>query len=408
MKLLDSSLFSTLDITEEKQKLLKDYLFHENVQRCKLFAKLVILFEMILIALNVLATYSSNTSFINPYLIFYITLVVFSFLLLFYIFLFEKKERLTEKEGKWFQAGVLGFVSFFLLWGTVVTLWDQKEYGHVMVFAINFMCVSVLFHASNRTILTLYSLPTIVLVIGLPFFQSSTEVLFGHYVNLLVFLFFCWLASRMLYRSHVSAFYSKMLLMEKNKELAKKIEENEKINNQLQQANVSLHQLTLIDELTKIPNRRGFQSYINNALHDDKRSRTLAILMLDIDYFKLFNDHYGHIEGDHVIQMVAQNIHACIDPAVSFSARFGGEEFVVAIFDQEKRDVVELGGKIRNSVLKSRIAHNFSLCHDVVTVSIGAAIACVQSVEDVEQLMIAADETLYKAKQNGRNRFEVS
>lgn len=143
-------------------------MFFRNLQRCKLFAKIVILFEFILICMN------QTTSFVTYHRMFvfdiyfrlYVLLLLMSIIMLVYIIRFEKKKDMTEKQYQWFRFGVICFVCFFLVWGSVVTLVDQKGYGHVMAFAVNIMCVSILYLASNRTILKLYILPIAVLFIG--------------------------------------------------------------------------------------------------------------------------------------------------------------------------------------------------------------------------------------------------
>ncbi|WP_169864988.1 GGDEF domain-containing protein [Sutcliffiella halmapala] len=393
----------------EKQGLLEKHLFNVNIQRCKLFASIVILFEVILIMMNLSSMYTSmNTIFVfNIYLLLYFILLIMSIFMLFYMRSFEKRLTYTEEQYKRFRFGLLSFVNFFLVWGAVVTLVDQKDYGHVMAFVVNFMCVSILFHTSNRTILMLYILPISVLVIGLPIFQSSSAILMGHYINLSVFLFFCWLASRMLYISVSSNFYNKMLLTESNDSLALKIAENEKINLELAKVNEQLKKMTIIDELTNIPNRRGFHQYIASVLSNSTEKRKLTLMMLDIDCFKLFNDNYGHLEGDKVIRKVAQRMRYNIASSASIAARFGGEEFIVAVFDLEKAEVVRLAEDLRRSIIDLKISHEFSLVENHVTVSIGIASGNVENENDMEQLMEDADRALYKSKSSGRNRVEV-
>lgn len=401
-------LFVTPQASIEKQRLLEKHLFNVNIQRCKLFASIVILFEAILIIMNVSTTYATyNTVFVfNIYFVLYVTLFMMSIFMLLYMRNFEKKSAYTERQFKRFRFGLLSFVNFFLVWGAVVTLVDQMDYGHVMAFAVNVMCVSILFHASNRTILSLYILPIIVLVIGLPIFQTSSAIVMGHFINLSVFLFFCWLASRMLYISVSTNFYNKILLTELNDNLALKIAENEKINLELAKANEQLKKMTIIDELTNIPNRRGFQQYIKEALNGETDNRKITLMMLDIDCFKFFNDNYGHLEGDKVIKAVAQRIQSIIHSASSITARFGGEEFVIAVFDLEKEESYRLADDIRKAIMDLKISHGYSHVSSYVTVSIGIAIGYVSHENHIEQLMGNADNALYQSKSAGRNRVE--
>ncbi|MBO0959619.1 GGDEF domain-containing protein [Neobacillus sp. MM2021_6] len=399
--------FSIPPVSLEKKKLLEKHLFKENLQRCKLFAKIVILFEVILIMMNVSSSVVDNGHFeINTYLVLYFILLIMSITMLLYMRWFEKRPECTKRQYERFRFGLLGFVNFFLVWGAVVTLVDQKDYGHVMAFAVNFMCVSILFHASNRTILFLYILPIAVIFIGLPIFQPSNVIVMGHYINLTVFLFFCWLASRMLYISVSTTFYHKLLLTETNNNLAAKIAENEKMNKELAKVNHQLRQLTIIDELTKIPNRRGFQQFIRERLGHSNTKQNLSLMMLDIDAFKLFNDNYGHLEGDKVITIVAQTIQTCIDATTSFTARFGGEEFVIAAFDLEFPEMYQVAEAIREAVWKRQVPHEYSPVANQISVSIGIASGYVHNEAEVGQLLENADHALYKSKSRGRNRVE--
>ncbi|TWT27135.1 diguanylate cyclase [Planomicrobium sp. CPCC 101110] len=393
----------------EKEKLYNDHLLEENMQRSKLFAKIVIFFEVILICMNIFSSYAASQGItIDFYLFMYIFLLGISICMVWYITRFERKETATAGQKQKFQKGLTGFVMFFLLWGAAVALADQKDYGNVMAFAVNFMCVSILFHASSKKILQLYALPVAVMIIGLPFFQTSQYILMGHYINLSVFLFFCWLASRMLYRSHQANFYNKLLLTAMNEDLAQTIEKNAQINQELEAANARLKKMTLMDELTKIPNRRGLQQYIENALQTSNGSRTLSFIMLDIDAFKLFNDNYGHFEGDKVLQLVAQQINSCMDSADCHVSRFGGEEFIVAVFDRNPQDVFELAECVQTSLEEISIPHKFSPIADRITVSIGIATGEVENEAQIEAVKEQADFALYEAKSQGKNRINVS
>lgn len=393
----------------EKEKLFSEFLFKENMQRSKLFAKIVILFEGVLIFIHTFSNYVANRQItMDFYLFMYLFLFAMSICMVLYITRFEKTETPAASQRRKFQRGLTGFVIFFLAWGAAVTLADQKEYGNVMAFAVNFMCVSILYHASNKQILQLYVLPVTILAVGLPFFQNAQPILFGHYINLTVFLFFCWLASRMLYRSNKVNFYNKLLLTATNENLAQTIEKSEEINRKLEATNERLKKLTLMDELTKISNRRGLQQYIDNALMVSKGSRRLSFIMLDIDNFKLFNDNYGHFEGDKVLQLVAQQINNCVDSSECHISRFGGEEFIVAVFDQDLQQVVELAECIQASLEEADIPHEYSLVANHVTVSIGIAIGEVENSGQIQAVKEKADFALYEAKSQGKNRINVS
>lgn len=392
------------ELSIQKQKDLEWQLFYENIMRSKLYAKIVILFEAILILRNVLL---ANQLF-NIHFIMYVILMASSMIMLVFILKFEKGDIYDEARCKKYQKGLHFLVSIFLLWGSVMTLIDQLGYGHVMAFVVNAMCVSILFYTSKRSFFQIFTVPVIVLIAGLPFFQASQSVMIGHYVNLAVFLFFCWLASKIIYTSYYKIFCDQVLIEESNKKLAENMEENIRINLQLNQAVEQLKQLSIIDELSQIPNRRGFDEYIQKYIGLSNKEQQLSILMIDIDAFKLYNDHYGHVAGDKIIQEVAGQIQACINPMTSLAARFGGEEFIVATFNMPTSEVGQLGEDIRAAVERLQIPHYSSPVSNVVTISLGLATVEITQATDIKQLIDQADQMLYLAKQNGRNRMEIS
>ena len=124
-----------------------------------------------------------------------------------------------EPNVRFYEVALISYMIIFMVWGSTIALVDQRLYGQLMAFVINITSGSVIFYFSNKHILIPYSISSIVLCAGLPFFQSSTEVLIGHYINLIIFLFFSWVASRILYFTYCSSFKSAILLEQTNQML---------------------------------------------------------------------------------------------------------------------------------------------------------------------------------------------
>lgn len=378
--------FTLPSVSKENKQKLKEVVLEENWKRTKLFAIIILIFETILIVRQL-------PGGIDIYVGLYLGLFSAAAIYLLCIYIMGKKKIPTGYR----MFMVHFFVFLFLAWGTMVTLLDQLHYGHVMAFVVNYMCVSTLFLANGKHYLV-FALPNVLfLYIGLPFYQKSADMLSGHYTNLTVFIFFCWLASQLLYKGFAANFYNKLLLTEVNEELEAQIVQNEMMNEQLKKQ-------AMLDELTGVPNRRGFQEFINSAMTDESKRR-LSLFLLDVDAFKSYNDHYGHLRGDEVLRLVAQSVYQTTMIPTAGWARYGGEEFVLAVFDQPSAELDELAEAIRQAVQELHIDHAFSPVSDRVTVSIGIFSAAISNGVRLSYFIGQADEALFDAKRSGRNTF---
>lgn len=173
---------------------------------------------------------------------------------------------------------------------------------------------------------------------------------------------------------------------------------------QLQQANRELHRLATLDELTGVANRRHFEAYLNQEWRRSIRERLpLSLILCDIDYFKLYNDTYGHQAGDHTLQQVAHAIRGSIRRPADLAARYGGEEFAVILPNTSTSGAFYVAEAIRKNVKSLAIAHHASPQSSIVTISVGVA-TIIPSAETTPTMLIAvADEALYQAKKLGRD-----
>ena len=180
---------------------------------------------------------------------------------------------------------------------------------------------------------------------------------------------------------------------------------------ELEGANHRFKQLSETDPLTKIPNRRAYEERIDNEIKIAKRSRqTLSLLLVDIDYFKPFNDQYGHGAGDMALRRVAEEISESLPRSTDFAARYGGEEFIVLLPATDAEGAYHVAERICAHVKSLGINHDVSHGIGVITVSIGVASLSENSLSEAE-LLKQADSALYQAKKSGRNRcvlFESS
>ena len=172
--------------------------------------------------------------------------------------------------------------------------------------------------------------------------------------------------------------------------------------------NDMLEKLSMYDGLTNIRNRRYFDETFEKTFSEIKRDKkSLAVLMIDIDFFKPYNDNYGHGQGDETLRKVAKALEKTIKRASDFVARYGGEEFVILLKDINKDGVEAVANNLLNAVRELKITHEFSKIENYVTVSIGASFYNSNSDVTKLELLLKADETLYNVKNSGRNNFAI-
>ncbi len=172
-----------------------------------------------------------------------------------------------------------------------------------------------------------------------------------------------------------------------------------------------LHQLSETDPLTNIHNRRYFEILLEQSWQHCKRNlQGISLLFVDVDYFKAYNDCYGHQEGDSCLKLVAKALNGALSRGVDSVSRYGGEEFVAILPDCHQSGAVKVAENMLNAVRQLNIEHRASE-FQIVTVSIGVA-SCdhslsQQPIGSTKALLAQADKALYHAKSGGRNRLEI-
>lgn len=166
-----------------------------------------------------------------------------------------------------------------------------------------------------------------------------------------------------------------------------------------------LERLASLDGLTEIPNRRAFDTAIDRQFSQAKRTATpLSLLILDIDNFKQFNDHYGHPVGDDCLRRVAKSLVNQTQRSEDLVARLGGEEFVILLPNTDSMGATLRAEQYRAAIEHLKIYHAASSTLSYVTVSIGVGTVIAETHDHFSDLIKAADHALYQAKRQGRNR----
>jgi len=166
--------------------------------------------------------------------------------------------------------------------------------------------------------------------------------------------------------------------------------------------------MTIIDQLTGIYNRRYLDGHLKKIIrHLSRNIANISLLMIDIDYFKKYNDTYGHDAGDTCLRTVASALSQCITREDDFIARYGGEEFVIVLPNTDMNGVQVVVEKILEKMRECNIPHKANDAASHVTVSIGGTTAIVKYFHNGSEYIKCADKALYESKQNGRNRYTL-
>lgn len=197
------------------------------------------------------------------------------------------------------------------------------------------------------------------------------------------------------------------LVLQRTKELAESNQKIELQNLELEKRNRALSKLSFKDPLTGVWNRRKYDQVIKLEWNRCLRyQRPMAILFLDMDYFKDFNDFYGHTEGDECLVQIGKTLDKSLSRSTEMVARYGGEEFVVLLTEAGKEDAIKTAHMLREKIENLNIPHEKSIVSNYVTVSIGVAFTIPDFNSSYQELFSLADKALYEAKDAGRNQVK--
>lgn len=370
-----------------------------NAKHIVKFSKYVIAFELIF---TVIAIFSYMDNPVNSFnYIQYIFMYIFLASASFYMSM-RSRRFLKVTDDNNYQKLVTVFAGIFILWGMVISLMDQGLYGHLNAYYINMAAMMALIYLPEKVSNAIYIGSAGLLFLLLPLFQKDTDVLVGHYVNTIVFVIFMVVATRV----HYNMIYKHYHIRD---HLKQKILENNDMHQQLQEAVHKLETLVIQDDLTKLPNRRGFESYISRlSAIEYTDETTYSLLMIDIDFFKEYNDFYGHIQGDETLVAIAGVLKKANSSLSDYIIRYGGEEFLQISVGKTTEEIMADAETIRDQVKALEISHAKSKCCDFVTVSIGISHGHLNELSNIGDVLKRADQALYLAKSNGRNQTAIA
>lgn len=185
------------------------------------------------------------------------------------------------------------------------------------------------------------------------------------------------------------------------------ISERKKTEQELVRLKQELEELSFQDSLTGVGNRRMFDSIFSMEWGNAKRNRQpLSLILIDIDYFKQYNDHYGHLTGDDCLKRVAGTLNHAGTRSRDFFARFGGEEFALVLPETDAKAAEAVAERCRRMIFKQQIPHASSQAGQILSISLGVGTIVPTHEDEPRDFIERVDRLLYQAKQNGRNRAE--
>lgn len=198
------------------------------------------------------------------------------------------------------------------------------------------------------------------------------------------------------------------LVDKRTAELRKEIVEHKRTELELRLANGQLAEQATQDGLTGINNRYAFDKYLEKQwLEHTQQSKPISLILCDIDHFKLYNDNYGHLQGDDCLKEIAELLVSQVNYPRDFVARYGGEEFVIVLPDTSEVGACEVAEKIHIALFEKALPHETSLTIPQVTLSMGICTLIPSSETSMELIILQADQALYYVKNRGRNNFHL-
>ncbi|MGG0656285.1 GGDEF domain-containing protein [Rummeliibacillus pycnus] len=376
-------------------------LAQQNLNRMYLISKIFLLLIFFFVLLNIGSFMMSNRNTYNYriYLIPYSLLFTTNCIILVLANPNRFKTNASIEYYKHFEESVALYVCWMLMISLGISMLDLVFFQHTIVYCIAAVVCTSFFVMRTRYFIAPFVVAIIALALN--FFNQRED--FYHYIFELLLVFMLTpiltLIANMNYRKFKESYYQqKFLCLETNRA--------NQLAYDLSKANAELRRLSYTDELTHIANRRGFHKYVDYL---EKRNLPfyLTVFMIDIDFFKKFNDYYGHAYGDMVLSRVSTVLSKVASSTNCFTARWGGEEFILLAPDKKPEEIIVIYNRIIREINQYELQNEASSISNTVTFSIGAYRGEAKSQKDIQDFLHKADSLLYEIKESGRNGFKL-
>ena len=361
-----------------------------NIVRAKITTITFVILEVMMLVFH----YSINREnlFITPYIYYGSMYILMLVVMIAFFIIFTKLGTDVPKHISCIRSTGIFFIGFILMWCAGISLLDQLTSGQVIVYVVAIISVAITPFFEPLILLLVYLTIHSLFLIAMPYFQESTRLLLGNSINTTTFVIMSWAISCMRYKKQAEDFKNEKVILQKNEEL-------KLINMQLQEANRKLEIMSMTDSLTGIINRSSFETIIKDEWNRCKRhSIPLSLIMADVDFFKAFNDNYGHQAGDSCVKLVADVLKAQAKRSSDKVARYGGDEFMVLLPHTDKKDALNLAEQMRKGMEDKSIPHLYSDVSDHVTISLGINTIIPSDESSIDEFINNTDKALYMAK----------
>lgn len=371
----------------------------DNVVRLRLVSAMIVGVVLWFAAVNFTFIMAGSRELTNvpQYTVLYVSFFGLNVYTLVRTFRLQRRATDTVHRSRYLERVVSGYTYLTLLLGASISLADQSLYGHAMVYTLTLLLTAFLLTDVRQLAIPLIlsaCLLLIGLLVRLPPGPERMHIL----QELVAYVPIAFVISRIVHSASFSAWHSSVRLQQQ-------IRENERLNDELQDANRRLKTLARTDEVTGIANRRGLNMHLDKLLATSDGALQLSLIMIDIDSFKEYNDLYGHNQGDHVLAAVAKVLAQLAAELSGFVSRWGGEEFLYVGVGMDKEEVLGVCQQIQEGVRAIAIRHEGSVVSNCITVSQGACSMEVRNRDGIATCLRHADRALYTIKAAGRNGY---
>ncbi len=401
-------LFKRYDFVHSNDEMYKANKLTHNIQRARVFALFFIGYEVWLCMVSFVSmccnNYSPGVLMTNvcAYLVMLIMCVSFLYIFRRKSETYTRNMRVVRK----YETVVWFYMLACMMWGTLISLIHHAHRSSLLILVICLFCCccTYLTRASSR--LLLLAIPSAFFILLLPVVQKDEAIVVSNLISFSMYAPIAFVLGQLVFNMYCGYHESQQQLIKSKTLLELETAHSQTINSKLTEANRMLSKLLSIDELTGISNRRGLTSFLDVTLDNcSKDSVKLSVMMIDVDFFKAYNDSYGHLSGDDVLKGIAKELSNAASGSNNFVARYGGEEFIYVSFGTDEKEIYAVAETLRRRVQGLKIPHKFSTVSQFVSISLGGFCANVANIYDVEVCIEKADKALYMAKKNGRNCF---